>query len=121
MPGTDAAFAARLTTFLVSFIGLAILILFSILYARKTYWDITHLSKRQQQKQARARPKIIFLIACLITGAVTILLAFFVNILIALIVATIAFLIILLMFLGSGRGGGKSTPGDADPFTLIGS
>lgn len=113
MPGIDVI-GSKLPILLGSlgFIVFVTLVVMYILRARKMYWQTADLSSRKQRKQKKERPKIAFLIASLVTCAATMLLAFILGIVAAIGFAIIAFLIIVLVFLGSGNGGGKSFIGN---------
>ena len=106
-------FGNRLFLFLGGLVILLILLLISILYARKRYWNTAGLSNRKRRTLERARLRVILLIVSFAACAMTALLALTVNIPAAIGFAIVAFLVILLVFSAYGRGGGgDGTPGD---------
>ena len=105
-------FGNKLLLFLGGLVILLILLLISILYARKRYWNTAGLSNRKRRALEKARPRVILVIVCAATCAMTALLAWAVNIPVAVGFAGVAALIIVIVFSAYGHGGGDGTPGD---------
>ena len=103
-------FENKLFLFLAGLCIILICLLISILRVRKLYWATTRLSKKKKRVLEKERTWIIFIIACITVGAITLLMVFTIGTLVALIFAITFFSIIGIVYIisNSAGGGGSS-------------
>lgn len=111
MPGIEI-FENKLLLFLGGLIIYIILLTISIVRVRKKYWDTAKLSKRQRQIRDAKRTDIVWMLVYTAAGAMTLLLALTVNLIVAVIFAVASAFMIVLVAAASGRSRGKESIGE---------